>query len=167
MWANTYVGLPWKERGRDRGGIDCFGLVRLVLIEQRGVRLPSFAGDYDPADGPAIAGLIEQNKGLGAPVPPGAEAAFDVVLCRMPWLAVPTEGRPGQGRDAADASSPRIKSGGRAAGGAARLLPWHVGIVVRPGLMLHVTRALGAAVVDRYRGNPRLAHALAGFARIG
>lgn len=32
-----YVGLPWKDGGRDRDGVDCAGLAMLWLAEQRGV----------------------------------------------------------------------------------------------------------------------------------
>ena len=39
MRFDDYVGLPWRIGGRDRRGLDCFGLVRLVLAEQAGIIL--------------------------------------------------------------------------------------------------------------------------------
>ncbi len=137
-WANAYVGLPWRERGRDRCGCDCWGLVRLVLAEQRGVVLPSFADDYAGTDGLAVAALIEANRGLGAPVAAGSEHPFDLAHCRMPCA--------GHGR--------------------ARLAAWHVGIVTAPGRMLHATQSLGAAAIEDYREAPRLRHAIVGFYRV-
>lgn len=137
-WANTYVGLPWRERGRDRSGVDCWGLVRLVLAERRGIVLPSFADNYAEHDGPAIAALIDSNRCLGIPVPAGDEQTFDLVHCRMPCSM----------------------------GGKIHVLPWHVGLVVEPGAMLHITSGLGSAAIERYRDNSRLRHAILGFYRV-
>ncbi len=49
-WAREYVGIPFADKGRDRNGIDCWGLVREVLREQFGKILPSLSFDYDSAD---------------------------------------------------------------------------------------------------------------------
>lgn len=43
----TYVGLPFKDGGRDRAGIDCWGLIRLVYAELWGLDLPDLSGRYD------------------------------------------------------------------------------------------------------------------------
>lgn len=46
MWYNKYVGLPWKEDGRDNDGYDCWGLVRKVLLDEVGYVLPRLDGVY-------------------------------------------------------------------------------------------------------------------------
>ena len=59
MDFNQYVGLPYRDKGRDRSGLDCWGLLRLVYHEQAGIALPSYAEDYVTAeDRQAIADLI-------------------------------------------------------------------------------------------------------------
>lgn len=37
-WLDRYIGLPWKIGGRElHGGIDCWGLVRLVMRDEAGI----------------------------------------------------------------------------------------------------------------------------------
>lgn len=43
-WVSDYVGLPWRGKGRDREGLDCYGILRLVLAERFAVALPSHDG---------------------------------------------------------------------------------------------------------------------------
>jgi cell wall-associated NlpC family hydrolase len=43
---SDYVGLPFKNRGRTRGGIDCWGLFRLVQSEVFGIEQPSYEDSY-------------------------------------------------------------------------------------------------------------------------
>lgn len=43
-WVEPYIGLPWRTLGRTRDGLDCYGLVRLVLQERWGVTTPAFDG---------------------------------------------------------------------------------------------------------------------------
>jgi cell wall-associated NlpC family hydrolase len=44
-----YVGIPWRDGGRTRDGIDCWGLFRLVYREVLGIELPSFGEYYTTA----------------------------------------------------------------------------------------------------------------------
>ena len=41
-WANDYVGIPYVSGGRDRdrdGGLDCYGLIRVVYAAELGVEI--------------------------------------------------------------------------------------------------------------------------------
>ena len=45
-WTDAYVGLPFLPDGRDRSGLDCWGLVCLVYRELLDIELPSYDGVY-------------------------------------------------------------------------------------------------------------------------
>lgn len=117
-WSAGYLGLPFASLGRDRGGLDCYGLVRHVLAEERGIALPSYTEAYASVGeraeiAAALSGAAAQ--GPWRPVAPGQEQPFDVALFSVF----------GQ--------------------------PLHVGIVVQPGLMLHVSDGHDSRIED-YRG---------------
>ena len=61
-WWNEYVGLPYKAKGRDRDGLDCWGLVRLVYQEQYNTILPSFAEVYEQKDHQKQAELLAMHR---------------------------------------------------------------------------------------------------------
>lgn len=43
-WATKYIGLPYVLGGVDRSGLDCWGLVKLFYLEERGIVLPDLPG---------------------------------------------------------------------------------------------------------------------------
>lgn len=85
FWAGRYIGLPFKLHGRDRSGLDCWGLVRLVMAEQFGKALPSYSSKYERETQEVVLGdLITQEAELfWQPVPSGQEAVGDVIVLRM------------------------------------------------------------------------------------
>lgn len=48
-WSNRYVGIPFADGGRDRSGLDCWGLCLLVLREQFGIDARDY--EYESAVG--------------------------------------------------------------------------------------------------------------------
>lgn len=80
---DSLVGIPYLDKGRDRAGCDCWGLVALAFAELAGVELPSYADRYvTGADRQALAALIGGELGDWLPVVSGSERRFDVVLMR-------------------------------------------------------------------------------------
>lgn len=83
------IGVPFKDKGRDLSGFDCWGLVRYVLLHGFGVEVPSYTEDYRTSkDGEEIAALV-QGQSLGWPeiLLPAAQPG-DVVVLRIlgrPW----------------------------------------------------------------------------------
>jgi cell wall-associated NlpC family hydrolase len=80
-WTAKYIGLPFKDHGRDWDGVDCWGLVRLILWHERKIEIPSY-GDTSALDLANVAGLMKV-KSIAEPwvnVIPAAAHEFDVVV---------------------------------------------------------------------------------------
>lgn len=56
-----YVGIPFRDHGRDRDGCDCWGLVRLVHLLEERIELPLHA-EISARDQLAIARRIRSGK---------------------------------------------------------------------------------------------------------
>lgn len=85
MWFNLYVGLPFKEFGRDRKGVDCWGLYRLIHQEQFGLTLPSYDKDYaSTEDFKRLGRLIPDSLANGwSKIPEGQETLGDIIIMRL------------------------------------------------------------------------------------
>lgn len=124
----SYIGIPFVEKGRSREGCDCYGLICLVYSELLGVILPSFVNGYvSTQDSEELARLIRGHIAPWRGIEAGHERPFDGVL---------------------------LTEGG---------VPRHMGIVTRPGWLLHVENG-GTAMLERYT-DARLKRRVAGFYR--
>lgn len=83
-WWNDYIGIPYAEKGRDKSGLDCWGLVRLVYKEQFNIDIPSFVTDYESDDSSRIAELISIGKEHWSKVV--QPEVGDVILLRISGL---------------------------------------------------------------------------------
>lgn len=87
-FAAPYVGIPYLDKGRDRAGIDCWGVVRLVLREVFHVELPSYDETYCDGDdwqaiGTAVrAGLLHGWRRVERPQ---AGDLLVLAIARRPW----------------------------------------------------------------------------------
>lgn len=111
---DRFVGIPYRDHGRGFDGCDCWGLVRLVLRDLKGVDLPGFAESYQTAaDAKAVADLIAGQMEPWDALPPGSEQPGDVVLMRRGAAACHVGVVIGGGRMlhvAADAVASRVES---------------------------------------------------------
>lgn len=80
LWED-FVGIPFKDKGRDFDGADCWGLFRLVYLHALDINLPLYLGGYNGrADKHGIAALIEEGRRTWVEVPEGKEKVYDAVL---------------------------------------------------------------------------------------
>ena len=55
-WSEQYLNIPWLWRGETRDGIDCLGLIKLVLSEQKKLIIP----EYSPNDIDSKYSMVER-----------------------------------------------------------------------------------------------------------
>lgn len=85
-WTADYMGIPFVDHGRDRTGCDCYGLSRLILLEQFAIpaaALPLLLVGYvDTQDRAEIARMINVHLPLLDFGPVFHPRPGDVVLIR-------------------------------------------------------------------------------------
>jgi len=60
-----YIKIPFKDRGRDENGVDCFGLVQMIYQDEFKIQLPSYIEMYaNEKDKKAICHAINSEKKL-------------------------------------------------------------------------------------------------------
>lgn len=137
MNLESFIGIPFVDGGRDRAGIDCWGLVRLFLEEEAAIAdLPDYAGT-PAAELAAVASDIS------------AAAASPT------WRAV--ERRNAHKFDVV-ALVGRERVNGRP-----RNLVCHVGVLINPRQLLHIEEHTDSVIVrlDHFS----VQHRIAGFYR--
>lgn len=120
VWS-YYLSIPFRDRGLTPAGCDCYGLVRLILSECAGIALPDFL-DIAPGAYAVKARTImaSANSTAWHQIQAGTEQKFDVVLMRGQFRA---EGR-------------------------MHSRPVHIGLVTRPGELIHTEEGSGVTIVN-------------------
>lgn len=125
-WVAPYIVVPFKDRGRDLAGWDCWGCCRWVARAQFGLELPSYADDYQ-----------------GCSVKERRELAALIKGQLGPWREIWRRGLDGN------------EPVGERPGDCLLLRQFgadcHVGIVVSAGHMLHAEEGQGTTC-EQYRG---------------
>jgi len=134
-WVNQYVGLPFTERGRDEHGVDCWGLVAIVLRDVFGITVPSYDDEYKTTtDCESISNVIEREASSWWLVSLDEAQAGDVIVMRVLPYGAPKN-----------------------------IYGTHVGIIVERDWMLHVERDINV-VIERYT-RPRWGRRVVGIYR--
>lgn len=120
-WVANYIGIPFKDLGRTREGCDCWGLVRLLLMERASIQLPSHADDYKSEKNcKAIQQTINNNRYKWREVHYTDATTYDVAEMQLP---VEYQGR-------------------------YIYAPIHVGILVNKSYLLHTSKSVGSHIVN-------------------
>jgi len=111
-WVTKYLSIPFSNVGCEFDGCNCWGLIKLMYETEKGIRLIAYHGT-------SAADVSETNKSIeqdGASPPwqniidIGKERAFDVVVMR--------------GILTLDGKSISV--------------PVHIGIIITPGIVMHI-----------------------------
>jgi len=114
MDIKKYIGIPFKSCGRDYSGLDCWGLLRLIYREMRGIQLSSYTNEYvDARFYDKVSDVVNAHIPEWLLIERGMERPYDAVILRL------------------------------------RGLPIHIGMVVKPGLMIHVLAKVNTCL-ERY-----------------
>lgn len=82
-WSTDFIGLPYVEFGRDRRGVDCWGLAKLVYAEILGIELPSYIERYtSPEERRELDALIHSVADGETWARPVRATTFDIVVFR-------------------------------------------------------------------------------------
>lgn len=85
---SDWIGKPYKDKGRGPDGWDCWGLVRAILMSERGITLPDYADAYITAsDRYSVSQAVQAGleHGWARVTKP---KAFDLLILRIagrPW----------------------------------------------------------------------------------
>ena len=81
---SKYIGIPYKPRGRDKtDGLDCWGLIHVVLKEVFNINVPSYDEYDDTENWAAMAGVIRRHVTDWRKINTEFVRPGDVVLMRM------------------------------------------------------------------------------------
>lgn len=92
MWYDKYIGIPYKELGRDEKGLDCYGLCYQVYKNELGISIPDYynIGFYKSEDKEQqeiikrdLQGFILDEANNWEEVPLDKIKEFDLILFRM------------------------------------------------------------------------------------
>lgn len=81
---SRFIGVPFKEKGRDFDGWDCWGLAICFYRAQFGIELPSYTEDYKTTEDEAeIGALVRREKLAWEELPIEQAHCGDLLIMRM------------------------------------------------------------------------------------
>lgn len=84
LWVADYVGIPYKALGREKDGLDCWGLLYVVQKEVFGLDIGEYGGvGFEKGcDRKALSEFMDRHRCEWERVAPGKERVGDGILLR-------------------------------------------------------------------------------------
>lgn len=91
-WYEKYIGIPYKELGRDEDGVDCYGLCLMIYKNELGIDIPDYFGigfkkakDFKSSVTmkKELQGIILNESSHWKEIPQNEARPFDLVLFNM------------------------------------------------------------------------------------
>ncbi len=82
-WSNKYIKIPFKEKGRDENGCDCWGLARLIYKDELNIDLPTLLEYNNTQDKEQISDLYKKTSQCWISIAKGEEKPYDIVVLNM------------------------------------------------------------------------------------
>ncbi len=84
MDVSKYIGIPYKDKGRDLDGLDCWGLLWMIYREQLNIEVPSYINQYNSSTNfKPLARLISCEVNPWQEIERHNEQVGDAVLLRL------------------------------------------------------------------------------------
>ena len=139
-WTGQYIGIPFKELGRDMEGCDCWGLTRLICMKELGFTVPSYTEEYSSTyKGRNVSEALEKYGVQGKDweeIEAGQERLGDHVEMYGVY----------------EIAGKKFRA------------PMHVGLVLIPGTMIHIEDGTDS-VLCKYREDRHMKRRVIGFYR--
>lgn len=136
-WAASYLHIPFVDRGLTHDGCDCWGLYRLIMLEQKRIELPAWPDIPAGADAEKLDRILSEAE---APqwenVQTGQEREFDVVLMRGVIRVEDTK----------------------------HMAPIHIGCVTSPNQLIQIERGSGVTI-GNYKSHIKIRRRIQAFYR--
>ena len=82
--TSKYIGIPYKNKGREMSGADCWGLVRLVYKNEYGINLLSFSDEYENSEeGAKVREIVQKGKDIFDSIIKAVPDYGDIVVFNM------------------------------------------------------------------------------------
>lgn len=82
-WWNNYIRTPFKEKGRDLAGVDCWGLAAIIYEGELGIILPSYTDFYENTEESRLLAKLIADERANKWDHPETPKMFDIIILKL------------------------------------------------------------------------------------